>query len=155
MTSGRTERVHEVMVVAAGGPDDIRAERPRDLHGQMTEAAGRGGDQHGVPGLDAEVILQALLRGQRVDRHRGRVDVAEPGRDRRHLLRRARHVLRVAAGKGGIAVDRLAVLERGVRAGVADDQPGELTAGDDRQLPGQASGRAATRPTGRPRPPAP
>jgi hypothetical protein len=132
--------VQELVVLRAGGGHHLRAEDAGDLHGEVPHSARARGDQDLVPGPDRQLVGQPLFGRQSVDRRRRGVGNGQPGGDGGQLLGRARDVFRVAAGDAGVAVHGCAVVQRGVGAGLTDDDPGELPAGDVRQRAGPAAG---------------
>src|SRR5262249_49505963 len=54
----------ELVVARAGGADDVRAAGFGDLYGQVTNAAGRGVDEHALAGLDTGGVDEGLPPGQ-------------------------------------------------------------------------------------------
>jgi len=71
------ERAHELDVGRAAHRHDVRAQVPRDLHGEMTHAAGGAGNQHPLAAAHVRFVGERLQRRAAGDRQRGRVRVVE------------------------------------------------------------------------------
>ena len=66
------------MMLRARRRDNDSAERSRDLHGEVPEAARAGRDKQAVADADAQLIGQALFSCQAVDRRGRRVNEDRP-----------------------------------------------------------------------------
>jgi hypothetical protein len=132
------------VVARAGGADDVRTQRGGDLDGEEADPAGRAVHQHPVALADVEGLGERLVGGQPGQRQRR--GLGEPER---------LGLVRDAALRGGGELGRrppldvvpAEVAEDLVTGGEVDhrgadllDDPGEVPAGDDREVVREGTG---------------
>ena len=76
----RAELGEPVVAAGPGGADHVGAEVLGELDRQVPDTAGGGVDQHALPGPDVRGVHQGLPRGERGQRHRRGLLVADARR---------------------------------------------------------------------------
>jgi hypothetical protein len=70
-----SELAQQVLIFSRGSRENVRAFPLRELHGQVTDSAAAGVNQHALAWLQLRGVEQRLPRGQRSQRHGRRADV--------------------------------------------------------------------------------
>ncbi len=146
----RSQVPNEIEIGAARHPRDLGAEMPCQLDRKHPHPAGGAEDEDPLAGFELREIPQEDERGERAERHRGRLLEPQGAGDRGDgPVLRHREILRMRAVPGE-AEDRVTGLPAcHTRADLRDD-PGEIRAEDlalRREEPGhQPSGQPQTRP---------
>ena len=127
------EAPHIVVVARAGHTERAGAQSRRDLHGGAADASGRGGDEHGLAGLQSPPVDQTLVRGATTDHQPRRLLEARPIGHARQTFHRRERVLGKPSARGKQArEDPVARLDVGPVTGRFDDA-GHFLARDERQ----------------------
>ena len=69
------ELAQQILILGGGRRENVRAFPLRELHGEMTNSAAAGMNQHALARLQLRGVEQRLPRGQRGQRHGRRADV--------------------------------------------------------------------------------
>ena len=133
------ELPHPVLVVGAGGADDVGTERLGDLDGEVADAARGRVDEHPLARLDVERLDEALVGGHAGQRERRRLLEGEAGRLAGHRALGGGHELGGGAERDVVAAyvaeDLVADLHPGAYGGADGlDDTGDVPAGDDREV---------------------
>ena len=153
---GRAGVAEEAVVLRARRPDDVRAERDGDLHGEEADPAGGAVHQHAVALADVEHLGERLVGGQPGQRQGTRLGEGQRLRLVREAALRHRHELRRRPPLDVVPADvaEHLVAGREVDDGRADllDDAGEVPARDDREVvrvgAGEVRRRGSPRSTG-------
>ena len=70
-----SELAQQVLILGRGRSENVRAFPFCELHGEMTNSAAAGMNQHALTWLQLRSVEQRLPRGQRSQRHGRRADV--------------------------------------------------------------------------------